>query len=109
MMSEVFWAFAALEIVKAKTAMIRVFIYRAFMPVPPENVLTGASSNSTIEQRVADFSTPLTYETPLGRLATSNEMKIASFIRHLRFRLKRLREKNAESFHSQQWSESTKG
>jgi hypothetical protein len=35
-MSEVFWAFAALEIVKAKTAMIRVFTYRAFMPGPPK-------------------------------------------------------------------------
>jgi hypothetical protein len=35
-MSEVFWAFAALEVVKAKTVMIRVFIYRAFMSVPPK-------------------------------------------------------------------------
>jgi hypothetical protein len=35
-MSEVLWAFATLEIVKAKTAMIRVFIWGAFMAVPPK-------------------------------------------------------------------------
>jgi len=70
--------------------------------------LTGASSNSAIE-RGAYFLTPLTYETPPGRLLTSNKMKISNFIQARPFPLERLREKNAESFRSQQWNESRRG
>jgi len=107
-MSEVFWAFAALEIVKTKTAMIRVFIYRGFMPVPPENVLTGASLNSAIEQGCRFFDAP-DIRNSTGKISDEQSDEDFELHKARSFPLERLREKNAESFRSQQWSESTRG
>src|SRR5258708_35774930 len=104
MMSEVFWAFAALEIVKTKTAMIRDFIYRGFMPGPPENVLTGASSNSAIEQGCRLFDAP-DIRNSTGKISAEHSDEDFELHKASSFRLESVREKNAESVRQPQWCE----